>query len=83
MSERILQALMQLFAIIAKVDISEDNEEISADESSKNIVKLFLQQDLTSELVSKHLTIFDDFGTSNRKYIYILSILIRLNRCFR
>ena len=59
MSERILQALMQLFAIIAKVDISEDNEEISADESSKNIVKLFLQQDLTSELVSKHLTIFD------------------------
>ena len=72
MSERILQALMQLFAIIAKVDISEDNEEISADESSKNIVKLFLQQDLTSELVSQHLTIFDDFikerhGTSRKK----------------
>ena len=56
MSERILQALMQLFAIIAKVDLSEDNEEIRADESSRNIVKLFLQQDLTSELVNKYCT---------------------------
>ena len=63
---------MQLFAIIAKVDLSEDNEEIRADESSRNIVKLFLQQDLTSELVNKYLKIFDEFikerhGTSRKK----------------
>ena len=44
MSERILKALMQLFAIVAKVDVNDD--EIRADESSRIIVKLFLQQDL-------------------------------------
>ena len=59
MSERILKALMQLFAIVAKVDVNDD--EIRADESSRIIVKLFLQQDLPSELSEKYLKIFDDF----------------------
>ena len=41
MSERILKALMQLFAIVAKVDIIEDSEKIVAAESSKAIVRTF------------------------------------------
>ena len=59
MSERILKALMQLFAIVAKVNLNDD--EIRADQSSRLIVKLFLQQDLPSELIDKYLKIFDEF----------------------
>ena len=59
MSERILKALMQLFAIVSKVDIIEDSEEIVAAESSKAIVRTFLKQELNSDLVEKYLTIFD------------------------
>ena len=72
MSERILKALMQLFAIVAKVDIIEDSEEIVAAESSKAIVRTFLKQELNSDLVEKYLTIFDEFvaerhGTKRKK----------------
>ena len=72
MSERILKALMQLFAIVAKIDVIEDSDEIVAADTSKNIVELFLKQDLTSELVDKYLKIFDDFikerhGTTRKK----------------
>ena len=71
MSERILQALMQLFAIVAKVDINEDTDEIKAHDSSKNIVELFLNQELNHELVEKYLSSFDEFirirHSSNRK----------------
>ena len=59
MSERILKALMQLFAIVAKVNLNDD--EIRADQSSRLIVKLFLQQDLPNELIDKYLLIFDEF----------------------
>ncbi|MCH1613135.1 MAG: ATP-binding cassette domain-containing protein, partial [Flavobacteriales bacterium] len=61
MSERILKALMQLFAIVAKIDVIEESDEIVAAESSKNIVEILLKQDLTSELVVKYLKIFDEF----------------------
>jgi ABC transport system ATP-binding/permease protein len=61
MSERILQALMQLFAIVAKVDINEDTDEIKAHDSSRNIVELFLNQELNNELVQKYLSSFDEF----------------------
>jgi len=63
MSERILRALMQLFAIIAKVDeISEDGEadEITSSKGRK-IVKLFLSQELNAELVEEYLQVFDEF----------------------
>ncbi len=63
MSERILRALMQLFAIIAKVDeISEDGEadEITSSKGRK-IVKLFLSQELNAELVEEYLHVFDEF----------------------
>ena len=59
MSERILKVLMQLFAIVAKVNLNDD--EIRADQSSRLIVKLFLQQDLPNELIDKYLLIFDEF----------------------
>ena len=45
MSERILKALMQLFAIVAKVEIIENTGNIVAADSSKNIVELFLKQE--------------------------------------
>ena len=61
MSERILKALMQLFAIVAKINVIEESDEIVAADSSKNIVEILLKQDLTSELVVKYLKIFDVF----------------------
>lgn len=61
MSERILKALMQLFAIVAKIDVIEESDEIVAADSSKNIVEILLKQDLTSEIVVKYLKIFDEF----------------------
>ena len=63
MSERILKALMQLFAIVAKVDIIEGSDEIVAAESSKAIVRTFLKQELTSDLVEKYLKIFFTRGS--------------------
>ena len=53
MSERILKALMQLFAIIAKVD--------GVTNSGRNIVQSFLKQHLNQELVDEYLKLFDEF----------------------
>lgn len=53
MSERILKALMQLFAIIAKVD-GVTNE-------SRVVVQSFLRQQLSFELVDQYLRLFDEF----------------------
>ena len=53
MSERILKALMQLFAIIAKVD--------GVTSASRGIVESFLKQQLNQELVDQYLQLFDEF----------------------
>jgi ABC transport system ATP-binding/permease protein len=53
MSERILKALMQLFAIIARVDGITNN--------GRAIVQSFLKQQLNQELVDQYLVIFDEF----------------------
>ncbi len=53
MSERILKALMQMFAIIAKVDGIND--------SGRLIVQSFLKQQLNQESVDQYLAIFDEF----------------------
>ncbi|MCE9538312.1 MAG: hypothetical protein K8R85_03725, partial [Bacteroidetes bacterium] len=53
MSERILKALMQMFAIIAKVDGIND--------SGRLIVQSFLKQQLNQESVKQYLAIFDEF----------------------
>jgi len=53
MSERILKALMQLFAIIARPD-SDLNER-------KEVVKNFLRQQLSSNQVNEYLQVFEKF----------------------
>lgn len=53
MSERILKALMHLFAIIARPH--------SEGEDRRAIVESFLKQQLNQELVEEYLKIFDDF----------------------
>ncbi len=53
MSERILRALMQMFAIIAKVD--------GVNNTGRLIVQSFLKQQLNLEQVETYLRIFDEF----------------------
>jgi ABC-type multidrug transport system ATPase subunit len=53
MSERILRALMQMFAIIAKVD--------GISNTGRSIVESFLKQQLNKEQVEKYLHIFDEY----------------------
>ncbi|RLD63934.1 MAG: ABC transporter, partial [Bacteroidetes bacterium] len=53
MSEKILKALMQLFAIIARPE--QDGSD------RRTIVEAFLQQQLNKELVQEYLKIFDNY----------------------
>lgn len=53
MSEKILKALMQLFAIIARPESSESDR--------RSVVKAFLKRQLNEELVNQYLGFFDDF----------------------
>lgn len=53
MSERILKALMQMFAIIAKVD--------GITNTGRTIVQSFLKQQLNQEMVDQYLKIFDEY----------------------
>ncbi|MBD3637600.1 MAG: ATP-binding cassette domain-containing protein [Crocinitomicaceae bacterium] len=61
MSERILKALMQLFAIIARVDENIDSEEPVTSGEGRKIVESFLSQELSQTAVDEYLKIFDDF----------------------
>ncbi len=61
MSERILKALMQMFAIIARVDGINDNGRL--------IVQSFLKQQLNQELVDQYLAIFDEFLEAHHQVI--------------
>jgi ABC-type multidrug transport system ATPase subunit len=59
MSERILKALMQLFAVIARPESNyEDREEV---------VKQFLLQQLNIDLVTEYLTLFRDYYNQYQK----------------
>jgi ABC transport system ATP-binding/permease protein len=53
MSEKILKALMQLFAIITRVD--------SGNIIGRNVVESFLKQQLSQDLVDEYLAVFDQF----------------------
>ena len=55
MSEKILKALMQLFAIIARPQSSDSDRRV--------VVEAFLRRQLNEELVKEYLTVFDDFYT--------------------
>ena len=58
MSERILRALMQMFAIIAKVD--------GVNNTGRLIVQSFLKHQLNLEQVEIYLKVFDDFLESHQ-----------------
>lgn len=59
MSERILKALMQLFAILAKPDSNADER--------KEVVRSFLRQQLNHELIENYLAMFDDYFDQYQK----------------
>ena len=59
MSESILKALMQLFAIVARVDNTSND--------GRTIVQAFLRQQLNQELAEQYLLIFDEFLTSHHQ----------------
>ncbi len=59
MSEKILKALMQLFAIIARPDSSKD-ERIS-------VVESFLKRQLNHEIVQEYLKVFDEYYTLHQE----------------
>lgn len=61
MSEKLLKALMELFAIIAEVDTeSEDNK-------SRIVVEQFLKQRLSKDQVIEYLRIYDDYLETHHK----------------
>jgi ABC-type multidrug transport system ATPase subunit len=64
MSERILKALMQLFAIIARVDEQTDTEAPITKGVGRKIVEELLRQELNSADVQEYLNFFDEFLTS-------------------
>lgn len=59
MSEKILKALMQLFAIIARPDSSRSDR--------KTVVKSFLSRQLNAELVEEYLGVFDEYYTIHQE----------------
>ena len=65
MSERILKALMQLFAIIAKVDVAESETEQIESTEGRAIVKAFLESELNTSLVETYLEQFDEYLNSH------------------
>ncbi|MNU80507.1 ABC transporter ATP-binding/permease protein [compost metagenome] len=62
MSERILRALMQLFAIIAKVDeVTDPTSEAIESSNGRRIVEAFLRTELNDELLQRYIQLFDEF----------------------
>lgn len=66
MSERILKALMHLFAIIAKGELNEETGEVNYDVGGRKIVLQFLRQELNQELIKEYLSLFDEFLLSHK-----------------
>lgn len=64
MSEQILRALMQLFAIIARVEPVNGNDE----NEGRRIVRLFLKQQLSQKLVNKYMNVFHGFVEQHQPY---------------
>ncbi len=59
MSESILKALMQLFAIIAHPENDQDDTEELGKSDRRSVVESFLRQQLNQELVKEYLRVFD------------------------
>jgi len=64
MKETVLNALLQLFAIIANV--SEDGVSFKA----RSIVKAFLRQHLKTNLINKYLVVFDRYLEIHHPYLF-------------
>jgi ABC-type multidrug transport system ATPase subunit len=64
MKETVLNALLQLFAIIANV--SEDGVSFKA----RSIVKTFLRQHLKTNLINKYLLLFDQYLEMHHPYLF-------------
>lgn len=62
MSDRILRALMQLFALVAKIDeVSEsDSNNVITSSKGQGVIKSFLKTQLASSDVNKYLNIFNE-----------------------
>lgn len=63
MSERILKALMQLFAILSKVDYSSSHDSVTESieiDEQRGVVESFLLNELNSNQVQNYLDIFDE-----------------------
>lgn len=60
MSERILKALMQLFAIIARIDSSDEQSE-NLTISAHQIIRSFLKVELSSNKIDQYLELFDHY----------------------
>ncbi|HBF87209.1 MAG TPA: ABC transporter [Bacteroidales bacterium] len=60
MSEEILKALMQLFALIVKQDSGVDERE-------RDYVRIFLQQQLNHDVVNEYLAMFDEYAKEKEK----------------
>lgn len=62
MSKRILNALMQLFAIIARVELIEvDGQTTVESKNGRKVVAAFLRSELNSAYVRSYLKLFDEF----------------------
>jgi ABC transport system ATP-binding/permease protein len=63
MSEGILRALMQLFAILARVDVSEQaSDSLKLENSARRLlVKDYLKSELNTSLIEYYLEIFDNY----------------------
>ncbi len=59
MSEKLLKALMQLFAIVADVD--------DLTNKSREVVELFLKQQLSQEMVEEYMRIYDEYLEKHHK----------------
>ena len=64
MKETVLNALLQLFAIIANV--SEDGVSFKA----RAIVKTFLRQHLKTNLINKYLVVFDHYLEIHHPHLF-------------
>lgn len=65
MSEKILRALMQLFAIIAKVDFMDENGGVAIKSSEgRKAIETFLKSELNASLVDQYLEMFEAYLSS-------------------
>lgn len=58
MSERVLKALMQLFAIIAKINDGDENDALDGN-NSHQIIRSFLKVELASNKINQYVELFD------------------------